>query len=142
MLKVLIAVDGSDRSLRAIDAVAHWAQKTGAVELLLLNVRDRPPYYGDFPPLDAESVDARLRSAQDAVLAAAQQHARRCGFEQVTTETASGHPAPEIARVAHERQVDQIAMSTHGRTAIGGLFLGSVAQRVIHLVDVPVLLVK
>lgn len=142
MLKVLIAVDGSDRALRAIDAVAHWAQGTGAIEVLLLNVRDRPPYYGDFPPLDAESVDARLRRAQDTVLAAALQHARRCGLEQLTAETASGHPAPEIARVAEERQVDQIAMSTHGRTAIGGLFLGSVAQRVIHLVNVPVLLVK
>jgi nucleotide-binding universal stress UspA family protein len=37
---------------------------------------------------------------------------------------------------------DMILIGTHGRSALGGLFLGSVAQRVVHLAAVPVLLVK
>ncbi|CAN7343330.1 universal stress protein [Rhizobacter sp. LjRoot28] len=142
MLKVLITVDGSERSLRAIDAVAKWSMATGPVEVLLVNVGERPSYYGDFPPYDAESVDSRLQTAQDALLDAAEKHARAVGLSQVTSEGASGAPAAEIVRLAKERRVDQIAMATHGRTALGGIFLGSVAQRVVHLVDVPVMLVK
>ncbi|KQV81244.1 universal stress protein [Rhizobacter sp. Root1221] len=141
-MKVLIAVDGSDRALRAIDAVARWPGAPASVEILLLNVRERPAHFGDFPPFDDESVEARIESVQDQVLEVAERHARRAGLERVTLERASGHPATEIARVAHARDVDHIAMSTHGRTAIAGLFLGSVAQRVLHHVDVPVLLVK
>lgn len=142
MLKVLITVDGSDRSLRAVDAVAKWSKATVPVDVLLVNVGERPSYYGEFPPYDAESVDARVRTAQDSLLAAAEKHAHSAGLERVSSEGASGSPAAEIVRIARERGVDQIAMATHGRTAIGGIFLGSVAQRVVHLVDVPVLLVK
>jgi nucleotide-binding universal stress UspA family protein len=53
-----------------------------------------------------------------------------------------GEPAAEIVRLADERGVDQIVMGTHGRGAVVSLFLGSVAQRVVHLSKVPVLLVK
>ena len=37
---------------------------------------------------------------------------------------------------------DQIIMGSHGRTALGGLLLGSVAMKVLHLTDIPVTLVK
>jgi nucleotide-binding universal stress UspA family protein len=47
-----------------------------------------------------------------------------------------------IARFARERGCDQILMGTRGLGAIGSLLLGSVATKVIHLADVPVLLVK
>ena len=79
MLKVLITVDGSERSLRAIDAVAKWSKATGPVEVLLVNVGERPSYYGEFPPYDVESVDARLQTAQDALLESAEKHARAAG---------------------------------------------------------------
>jgi nucleotide-binding universal stress UspA family protein len=50
--------------------------------------------------------------------------------------------ANEIVRVAKDLQVDQIAMGTRGMGAVGSLLLGSVAQRVIHQSEVPILLVK
>jgi nucleotide-binding universal stress UspA family protein len=50
--------------------------------------------------------------------------------------------ADEIARVAQDKGVDQIVMGTHGRGAVGRLFLGSVAQRVIQLAPMPVTVVK
>jgi nucleotide-binding universal stress UspA family protein len=58
------------------------------------------------------------------------------------TQRAVGLAAPEIVRVATELQADQIVMGTHGRGAMGTLFLGSVSQRVIHLAPMPVLLVR
>lgn len=142
MFKVLIAVDGSESSQHAVAAASRLAKASTGLEAVLLNVRDEPGYFGDLPPMDYESVDARLQQAQKTLLEAALIEARRCGMESVTTLGVKGQPAAEIARVAAEQQVDQIVMGTHGRGAVGSLFLGSVAQRVVHLSKAPVLLVK
>lgn len=142
MLKLLIAVDGSEHARHAIEAAGRLASQLPGVQALLLNVRELPVFYGDLPAYDFESVDQAGRQHQAELLAEAQAIARGCGLQQVELQAAQGLAAPEIARVASERGVDQIVIGTHGRGALGGLLLGSVAQRVVHLADVPVLLVK
>jgi universal stress protein A len=57
-------------------------------------------------------------------------------------EVAVGHPAETIVRVAQERGVDLIVMSTHGRTGLQHVLLGSVAEKVVRLAPCPVLTVK
>lgn len=57
-------------------------------------------------------------------------------------EVAMGHPAETIARVAQERSADLIVMSTHGRTGLQHVVLGSVAEKVVRLAPCPVLTVK
>jgi len=57
-------------------------------------------------------------------------------------EVALGHPADTIVRVAQERGVDLIVMSTHGRTGLQHVLLGSVAEKVVRLAPCPVLTVK
>jgi len=52
---------------------------------------------------------------------------------------AVGEPAPEIARVASERHVDLIVMSSHGLTGMRKLFFGSTTERVLRRTTVPVL---
>jgi nucleotide-binding universal stress UspA family protein len=59
------------------------------------------------------------------------------GF-QVTTEIDRGDPAERIISRAHE--VDLIAMATHGRSGLGRLLLGSVAETVLKQSHVPVLM--
>ena len=142
MLKLLVAVDGSDPARRAIDAAAKLARETGGAQVLLLNVRDSPLYYGELPPFDAESIQRGQAAAQQVWLDEALAHAQRCGLETVSTLMAEGLAAQEIARLALEQHVDQIVMGTRGRNLLGGLLLGSVAQRVVHLAAMPVLLVK
>ena len=142
MLKMLIAVDGSEPARRAVEAVARLAPQTHGLEVLLLNVGDAPLYYGELPPFDYESIQRLQRQRQETLLDAALAHARQCGLQQATTQSAVGQAATEIVRVAGDRGVDQIVMGTHGLGALGSLFLGSVAQRVVHLAAVPVLLVK
>ena len=141
-MKMLIAVDGSDHARRAIEAVARLAAQAQAVEVLLLNVGDAMVYYGELPPFDYEAIERAQRQHQEQLLEQAMAQARASGLEKVSTQSAVGAPAREIVRVAEERGVDQIVMGTHGRGAMGTLFLGSVAQRVVHLAKVPVLLVK
>ena len=55
---------------------------------------------------------------------------------------ALGEPSDEIIKLAHAHNVDLIAMSTHGHRFISDLLYGSTADKVRHLVDVPVLLPK
>jgi nucleotide-binding universal stress UspA family protein len=142
MLKMLIAVDGSNHARRAVEAAARLAAQVQDAEVLLLNVGDAMIYYGELPPFDYEAIERAQRAHQERLLEAELTFARACGLKKVGTQSAVGVAATEIVRVAEERGVDQIVMGTHGKGAIGTLFLGSVAQRVVHLSKVPVLLVK
>jgi nucleotide-binding universal stress UspA family protein len=138
----LIAVDGSDHARRAIEAAARLAALAKDAEAVILNVGDAMVYYGELTPYDYEAVERAQREFQEKLLDEAKAHALACGLRQVRTLSAVGVTANEIVRVADEQGVDQIVMGTHGKSALGSLFLGSVAQRVVHLCKVPVLLVK
>lgn len=142
MLKLLVAVDGSAHAQRAIDAAARLQAQTTGLDVVLVHVRNLPTYADLYPPLDAQAVEFALQQEQSALLEAALASARGAGLKQVTTRAAVGVAAQEIARAATEWGVDMILVGTHGRGALGGLLLGSVAQRVVHLAAVPVLLVK
>lgn len=54
----------------------------------------------------------------------------------------AGEPADEIVKLTEERHVDLIAMSTHGHRFLADLILGSTANKVRHVAEVPVLLVR
>ena len=60
----------------------------------------------------------------------------------VETRLAMGDPATELIRVAQEQGVDLVAMSTHGHRFLSDLWHGTTADRVRHLVKVPVLLLR
>jgi nucleotide-binding universal stress UspA family protein len=142
MLKLLIAVDGSAHSQRAIEAAARLQPQTVGLDVVLLHVRDVPIYSDQYPPLDGSVIAAALQRQQSALLEAAAASAHGAGLTQVRTQAEVGLAAQEIARAANDLGVDMIVIGTHGRGALGGLLLGSVAQRVVHLATLPVLLVK
>ena len=65
---------------------------------------------------------------------------RRASTSQ--TQLAMGDPATELIRAAEERGVDLIAMSTHGHRYLSDVLHGATADRVRHLVKIPVLLLR
>lgn len=142
MLKILIAVDGSDHAARAIDAVGKMVRSSLDLEATLLCVSPEPIFYGDYTLATIQKVEEEQAEQQNGVLIQATAHAKAQGIKLAEPARAHGVIANEIVRVATERQVDQIAMGTRGMGAIGSMFLGSVAQRVIHQSEVPVLLAK
>jgi len=142
MLKVLVAVDGSTQSQHAIDMARRLQAEARAMETVLIHVRHWPVFLGDLPPARYEDVEREQISHQEGLLAQAFDAARRAGLVSITTAAAVGEPAPEIARAAKEKGIDLIVMGTHGRGAVGSLIVGSVAQSVVHLAEVPVVLVK
>jgi len=55
---------------------------------------------------------------------------------------ALGEPSEEIIKLAREKDVDLIAMTTHGHRLVSDILYGATADKVRHAVDVPVLLLK
>ena len=88
MLKMLIAVDGSEPALRAVETVARLATQTQGLQAWLLNVREGPVYYGELPPFDYEAIERLQRQRRQELLDAALAHTRRCGLESVSIQAA------------------------------------------------------
>ena len=143
MLTLLIAIDGSLQSLRAIEVVGRWARAGVPLEVVLINVRRPSSSDADLLPAHADALKGARRRAQERILRDAESRALGCGVSVRTTVAVEGAPAQEIVRAAAEQDADEIVMGAHGTDAVGGgsLVPGSVAQRVLCLAKHPVLLI-
>ena len=143
MRRILLAVDGSEPSARAVQHVLamrkEFSDPTG-VEINLLNVQYPVP--GDVSSFVAkdtlqdyhrERADEAMSSAREALRAA------NLSFKDLQRV---GSPGQTIAEVAQAEQCDLIVMGTRGQGKAGSALLGSVAQGTLEHSTVPVLLVK
>ena len=135
--RILVAVENSWADETILEHVTKLAQLTGA-ELLLVHVADgfAARLFDDLQLRESEEMQK-----DRAYLEGLQQKLSALGLT-VTIELAKGDPATELIRVAEERAVDLVAMSTHGHRFIKDLILGSVAESVRHRCTIPVLLVR
>jgi nucleotide-binding universal stress UspA family protein len=87
--------------------------------------------------------DAQVAAVQEAesYLDGAATRARRAGAKRVDTCVWYAAPVEAIVEAAARRKVDLIVMSTHGRSGLGRLVLGSVAESVLRATSVPMLLI-
>jgi nucleotide-binding universal stress UspA family protein len=141
MFRILVAVDGSESSDRAVSHLLKklaWYKDT--VEVHLLNVQPAlPAGVARFVPSDQlhdyhrEHAESALASAR-AILEGAK--------VQYVTHIGVGEPAHVITGYAKEKSIDQIVMGTRGLGTVTGMVLGSVTTKVLGLAEVPVLLVK
>jgi nucleotide-binding universal stress UspA family protein len=135
--RILVAVENSaaDRSILA--HVGLLARLTGA-ELLLVHVADGWAAR-NFNQLELR--ESEEMKADRAYLESLQKELVDQGF-RVQTQLAMGDPATELVRTAEAESVDLVAMSTHGHGFLGDIVHGATADRVRHLVKVPVLLLR
>lgn len=135
--RILVAVDGSQSSLRALEFAARSGQSGEHVKLLVLAVQPnitsrRLPrkvvaeYQADL----AEEALAPARQIIDSLGADADCYAR------------SGEAGSTIVALALRTRCSEVVMGTRGLSRIAGLFLGSVATKVVQLSPLPVTLVK
>ncbi len=140
--RILVTTDLSEDASRAFPRVAELARAAGA-EVTLLHVVHEvviPPTSGMeiAAPLHApESEEQRVEAAARLAELAAQHFA---GIAAETCTLSRTSAAEAITSFAREQGHDLIAMSTHGRSGLGRLVLGSVAEAVLRHADVPVLL--
>ncbi len=119
--------------------LGHVAWFADAPRIVLINVHPQLPYARAVAWAGKEAA-ARYYADEGAAalapaLAVLREHGNPC--EQVTK---IGDPAHEIARYAAEANVDLVAMARHGHSGIAGLLMGSVAQKVLAIIKLPVLL--
>jgi len=139
MHKILLPFDGSDQSRRAIDFLVTRVKGIGPVEVVLLNVQATPEFRA--LALHRDVILGELREAGEAMLAEPRGRLAAAGIP-CEERLEFGDVAQSIVKVAREKGCEQIIMGTHGRGAIAGLLLGSVATKVLHLTEVPVTFVK
>lgn len=141
MKKLLLPVDGSPSSRRAAElAVRMLSGKPGA-RVLLANAQPPVMAWEISPHVTAEMVNRIHEKAGREAVRAAREVLDAAGIA-CEEHLLVGEPAEIIARVAEEQRVDGIVMGTRGLGPVKGLVLGSVANKVIHLAEVPVTLVK
>ena len=133
--KVLVPVNGSPASLRALDfAIEMMGQ------FVLLNVQNisavdlaGAAMGSDWQEAASQASDRALKEAVGKAQAAG------IAFKSIVR---TGQTAEAIAQEAHDEGVGHIVMGTRGLGSIQGLLLGSVAMKVIHLAQVPITLLR
>ena len=88
------------------------------------------------------SIELATRKSERGYLRAIQARLRAGGTRLSSAVTLVGAPGPTLAQYVRETGIDLIVMATHGRGGIRRAWLGSVADHLIHHVDVPVLLLR
>jgi nucleotide-binding universal stress UspA family protein len=135
--RILVAVENSAADKTILAHVSELARLTNA-SLLLVHVADG---------WAARNFDQlKLRESEEMKIDRDYLDKLRAEFEArgltVDTRLAMGDPATELVKVSEENGVDLIAMSTHGHRFVKDVLLGATADKVRHLVKVPVLLLR
>ena len=119
-MRILVPLDGSPESAAALATLAAWSTSCRP-DVAVLYVSEPHTAEEDLADVRKICEDPRLASL----------HVRRL--------EARGRPARAILEAADRERVDLIAMTTHGRTGVRRLMLGSVTEDVLRRADVPVL---
>ena len=135
--RILVAIENSAADQTILTHVSHLAKLTGA-KLLLVHVADgwAARHFDELKLRESEEM-----KADRAYLEELQSGLRAQGL-QVDAELAMGDPATELVRSAETHSADLIAMATHGHRFLSDVVRGATADRVRHLVKIPVLLLR
>jgi nucleotide-binding universal stress UspA family protein len=136
-MKIIVPVDGSAYSLKAVESACDLAKSQPPSSLLLTAVAV------EIPELEEGIFIAEKMKAQAQVaLAKAQEVAQAKGVTAETTILTGASPADEIVQVAKDQQADLIVIGSRGLAGKTSSFLGSTASKVVTYSPCSVLVVK
>jgi universal stress protein A len=143
---ILVPVDFSEASRAALSYARDLAQALGA-RLDLLHVWEIPPYIPPeamvgVPGQTAQTLSRTAQAHAEQQMQVLATEARAAGALIDQTKLESGDPARTIVEVADSGGYDLIVIGTHGRTGLGHLLMGSVAEKVVRRASCPVLSVR
>jgi nucleotide-binding universal stress UspA family protein len=138
MFKSIVwANDGSAAAQRALPLVRELARPDGA-EITIVHVVERVEGSGGVGPtrrVDEPELQAQLERL------AGELEQEGFNVSLYINADVGARPANEIIKTVHERDADLIVVGSHGHSLLGGLLLGSVAYRLLHVAPCPVLVV-
>lgn len=136
--RILIATDGSEYSKQAVKEGLNIAKGLGAT-VVAVYVIDTSVYASIPPDALVFDIASVLRKDAKAALDYVVRQGKKIGVK-VETKILEGPPSKEIVDLA--KPTDLIVMGTKGRTGLARIFLGSVAENVVHHAPCPVLVVR
>jgi nucleotide-binding universal stress UspA family protein len=142
--RILVPIDFSPASLKALDYAADFAQPLGA-DLSVLFVIE--PIYYAVPDLAGAAAGTAVGLLEEQRASGKRQLERlqaRYAKRRIKLRTLmqTGTPYQTIVDAAKSLKAHLIVMSTHGRTGVSHLLLGSVAERVVRTSPCPVLTIR
>jgi nucleotide-binding universal stress UspA family protein len=140
--QIVIGVDGSEISLEALGAAAEIAERTGS-HLSVVFVRD-PGLAGAVAGPEGRAEAAILQTERELEAAARDRTSAALSDTRVewTFDVAAGDAAHELLNVATQRHAALIVVGGHRHSTIGGVAVGSVAQRLLHTSPISVLVFR
>ena len=132
---VVLALDGSASADRALECATALAKVHSSTVRVVHVIELTVGRGGGRAPLNEDDIKAKVESQVQALAASGV----KAEFETHTVP--AGGPAHVIADVAASVKADLIVTGTRGHTAVVGMLLGSVPQRLLHLAHCPVLVV-
>ena len=138
---ILVPVDFSDCSRKALQYAIPFAQQHQAAITLLYVVAPPPYNTGEFGAVNYALIESDMR-------AAAEEKLKAFAETELATQTQkewvvrTGSASAEIIAAAQSMPADLIVISTHGRSGIKHVLLGSVAEAVVRRAPCPVLVVR
>ena len=140
--RILVPIDGSATSMRGLDEAVKLAKLSGA-SIHLVHALDRFvfPGTGETYTVDIFGVQKEVGGR---ILAQGKERAAAGGVPVTTflSEPLPGRVCDVVCDQARESGADLIVLGTHGRRGIGRLLMGSDAEQVLRLAQVPVLLIR
>jgi nucleotide-binding universal stress UspA family protein len=139
MLKVLVPVDGSKNCLRAIEyLIGHAELYKEPLDIHLLNVQR--PFPGTVRGVRQQAEKFHQDEGMKALAGARKLlDAARLEYDYHINV---GETAEMICKFVSQKKIDEVVMCTRGMGAVANMLLGSVAAKVLHLVEAPIVLVK
>lgn len=139
--RVVIPLDGSELAEAILPLIMQIAGPLDLEVTLLRVVQPVPPEVIEGARYVAVDDIERRQKESEAYLAELAASVAASGVS-VRTEVRRGTPVPEIVACARERDADLVAMTTHGRSGLGRLLFGSVAEGVLRQGDFPVFFLR
>ncbi|MGE5459270.1 MAG: universal stress protein [Solirubrobacterales bacterium] len=134
--RILLAVDGSEHSRKAVPVAGDLSRRYGG-EVIVLHVREHEVTWG--ADIDVETAD-EARELVDGVVRELKDSGANVRGEVM--RVALGQTPRAILDLARDEGVGLIVMGTRGLSDWGRLLMGSVAHKIVHLAEVPVLVVR
>ena len=142
MLNILVPVDGSENADRAVVYARRLAQGAQSARIHLLNIQTPPRGRAGVSRLITQEMinDFYAREGQEAT-ESARKLLNAAGVDYAS-HVVFGHAPTEIAGYAQDHGCARIVMGTRGNGKLLNILIGSVANQVVQLAQVPVTLVK
>ena len=136
-MKIIVPVDGSAYSLKAVETACDLAKSQPSSTLVLVAVAVEIPELGE-----GRYIYEKMKAQAEAALAQGKEVAQKCGAVGEVLLATGASPAEEIVKVAKDEKADLIVIGSRGLAGKTKSFLGSTASKVVTYAPCSVLVVK